>query len=86
MFARFHHPIRPKAIVRICILVNLGGDAAALSATLDDLVLKPTSASEIQQNQKQKAMPTEIKGDEESQEVNTSASMHKATQQSTKSN
>jgi hypothetical protein len=40
MFARFHHPIRPKAIVTALILVNLGGNAAALSAKLDDLVLK----------------------------------------------
>jgi hypothetical protein len=40
MFARFHYSIRPKAIVNIFMLVNLGGNPAALSTKLDDLVLK----------------------------------------------
>jgi hypothetical protein len=40
MFARFHYSIRPKTIVQIAILVDLGGDAAALSANIEDLVLK----------------------------------------------
>jgi hypothetical protein len=40
MFARFHHPIRPKAIGHTEILVNLGGNAAAFPAKLEDIVLK----------------------------------------------
>jgi hypothetical protein len=40
MFARFHYSIRPKAIVHIFILDDLGGNPAALSAKLDALVLK----------------------------------------------
>ena len=80
MFARFHYSIRPKAIVQTSILVNLGGNAAALSAKLDDLVLRPTSVSEIQQNQKLKAILTEIKGDEESHSFKAAEkSTHKAT-------
>ena len=51
MFARFHYSIRPKAIVNIRMLVDLGGNAAAFSAKLDNLVLTTTSASEIQQKE-----------------------------------
>jgi hypothetical protein len=40
MFARFHYSIRPKAIGHTAILENLGGNAAAFPAKLDDLVLK----------------------------------------------
>ena len=80
MFARFHYSIRPKAIVQTDILVNLGGDALALSANLEDLVLKPASVSQIQQNEKQIAMLTEIKGDEESHSFKAAEkSTHKAT-------
>jgi hypothetical protein len=39
MFARFHHSIRPKAIFKTS-LVDLGGDAVALAAKLEDFVLK----------------------------------------------
>jgi hypothetical protein len=80
MFARFHHPIRPKAIVTALILTNLCGDVFAFPTELDDLVLKSTSASEIQQTQKQKEMLTEIKGDEESHSFKAAEkSTHKAT-------
>jgi hypothetical protein len=48
MFARFHYSIRPKAIGPT-ILLNLGGHAITLAAKLEYPVLKPTSASEIQQ-------------------------------------
>ena len=40
MFARFHDSRSPKTIVRIFTLVDLGGNTAALSAKLKDLVLK----------------------------------------------
>jgi hypothetical protein len=39
MFARFHYSIRPKTIVKT-IRADLGGNAIAPSAKLDDLVLK----------------------------------------------
>jgi hypothetical protein len=67
MFARFHYSIRPKAIVNTCILVDLGGHAVGFPTNLEDLVLKPTSASQIQtKRQHTKATLTEIQGDEES--------------------
>ena len=53
MFARFHYSIRPKAIVKTAILTNLGGNAAGFPTELNDLVLKTTSTSEIQENDKQ---------------------------------
>jgi hypothetical protein len=54
-------------------VANLGGNDVAFSAKpvsnllakLEDIVLKSTSASEIQQNEKQQEILTEIKGDEE---------------------
>jgi hypothetical protein len=55
-------------MVITAILVYLGSDGVAFPANSDYLVLKSTSASQIQQNEKQKAMLTEIKGDEESQQ------------------
>jgi hypothetical protein len=43
MFARFHYSIRPKAIFIISFLDNLGRDAVAFSAKLENVVLKPTT-------------------------------------------
>jgi hypothetical protein len=80
MFARFHYSIRPKTIV-VTILLNLGGHAVALPDTLEDLVLKPTGEIvRFNKHEKQKAMLTEIKGDEESHSFKAAEkSTHKAT-------
>jgi hypothetical protein len=50
------------------ILINLGCYAVAFSANLEDLVLKPSSASQVHQNDKQKqcSPKSKGKGDEES--------------------
>jgi hypothetical protein len=88
MFARFHYSIRPKTIIIILTLTNLGRNAAAFSTKLDNLVLKTNSDSETINKMKTqtKQMLTVIKGDEQSQLFSSTASMHKATQQSTSSN
>jgi hypothetical protein len=48
MFARFHNSHSPKAIVKTSILADLGGRAVGFPTELDDVVLNPTSASQIQ--------------------------------------
>jgi hypothetical protein len=50
MLARFHHSSCTKATVLIGRLIDLGGRAIAFSAKLDDLVLKPTSETQENEN------------------------------------
>jgi hypothetical protein len=48
MFARFHYSIRPKTIVKTT-LADFCGHDVAFSAKLEDFILKPINASQIQQ-------------------------------------